>query len=137
MKRVFLFVPLLLLGACTSSVAIPADKYGVLLRFGEIKEAVQGPAMLDKAFAVEHVILINKEYSIKLNNDQYLVRYQVVDPKRYFLLVHGNGSILELVEKELARQSLQGKAVASEAKLHALIESMKLPIRVERTQRAG
>jgi hypothetical protein len=138
MQRAFLLASLLALNACTSSVHVPAEKYGLLFRLGEIKQTAPGPATLDKVFMMEHVILIDKEYTIELNNGQYVVRYEVVDPGTYFQTVHGNDSILGLLEKELARQSLRGNATDSQAKLHTLIESMKLPIKVLRvTKRAA
>ncbi len=62
--RILIFSFLLLLSACTSSVDIPAEMYGVLLHFGEVKGSVSGPSKLSKTFLVDQIVLINKEYSI-------------------------------------------------------------------------
>ncbi len=132
MNRIFGLASLLLLTACTKLVPVPSDSYAILLRFGEIKKAVSGPAQIDMAPFIDHLRLIDKEHVIVLNDGQYSIRYLVVDPSKYYMLLGGNRSILPFLEKELARGSLKGKAINSQDELYDLIEEMKLPIKILR-----
>jgi hypothetical protein len=127
MKYFILAIALLLTG-CTTVIDIPEDKHGVLLRFGEIRGSVAGPAKLHKTVLIEHIVLINKVFELKVNEGQYAIRYKVTDPERYFRMMGGNRSILVLLERELAKRSLKGEAVHSEEQLLGIIKSVDLPI---------
>jgi hypothetical protein len=132
MSRIFLLAPLLL-SACTKPADIPSDSYGLLLRFGEIKKVVVGPAQIDAAPVIDTLLLIEKSHTLELNEGQYSIRYMIVDPTKYYMVFGGNRSIWHALENELARQSLKGKAINSQAELYDLVEGMKLPIKVLRT----
>lgn len=133
MSRFFRLAPLLLLSACTKPVDVPSDSYGLLLRFGEIKKVVAGPAQIEAAPIIDSLLLIEKAHALELNDGQYSIRYMVTDPKGYYMVLGGNRSIWHTLEKELARQSLKGKAINSQGELYDLVEGMKLPIKVLRT----
>ena len=120
----------LLLSGCTSSIDIPEDQYGLLFRFGEIQTSASGPAKIDKAFFIEHVVLIDKLFELKMDEGRYLVRYEVTDPKRYYKVTGGNRTISGILGRELARLSLRGKAIHTQSQLHEVIEDMNLPIHI-------
>lgn len=130
MRLILIMFILLGLSACSRTIEVPKDQFGVLLYMGEIKSSVSGPAKLEKGFLFSYVSLINKREKIELNNGKYIIEYEVIDPEQYYKLMGGNRTILGSLEKEIAKQAINGKAIKSIYDLYELIDNLKLPIRI-------
>ncbi|MEO9522688.1 MULTISPECIES: hypothetical protein [Marinobacter] len=129
MKHMVLVLVFLLAG-CTSSIDVPENQYAVLFRFGEIQSSTPGPAIIDKTVFIEHVVLIDKLFELKVDEGRYVVRYEVTDPERYYKVTGGNRAISGILETELERLSLQGTAIHTQSQLHEVIDDMELPIHI-------
>ncbi|HQS60041.1 MAG TPA: hypothetical protein PKZ37_16815 [Gallionellaceae bacterium] len=131
MKLLFIVCTLVFLSACSKTIDIPKEEYGVLLRLGEIQSSVSGPATLEKAFLIESVRFIEKKKKFELGNGKYIIEYEILDPEEYYKLM-GNRSMEEILEKRIAKQALNGKAINSKYDLFEIIDSIKLPIKLEK-----
>lgn len=130
MRLMLIMCTLLVLTACTRTVEVPENQFGVLLYMGEIKGSVSGPAKLEQGFLFGSVRLINKRERVELNNGKYIIEYEVVDPEQYYEMMGGNRNILEFLEKGIAKQALNGKAIKSVYDLYEIIDNSKLPIKI-------
>ncbi|OYY40383.1 MAG: hypothetical protein B7Y56_15950 [Gallionellales bacterium 35-53-114] len=101
------------------------------MRLGEIQSSVSGPATLEKAFLIESVRFIEKKKKFELGNGKYIIEYEILDPEEYYKLM-GNRSMEEILEKRIAKQALNGKAINSKYDLFEIIDSIKLPIKLEK-----
>ncbi len=119
------------LTACSESVEVPEDKFGILFRMGEIETSISGPATLEVNPIGSNVLLVKKEDEIVLGNGEFIIRYRIVDPKKYYLVTRGKLNLVEVVEKELAKYALKGEPVNTKELLNKMIEGMGLPIILE------
>jgi hypothetical protein len=133
LKICFFFLALLALTGCTKNIDVPADQYGIVIRFGEIIKTVEGPKKIDNAYIFDVVRYIRKKDQISLGKGKYTIPYNVTDPIKYYLMCEGNNSrFLFIVEKEIANRAVNGYSVNSRKTIIKIMEDMKLPIEIEK-----
>lgn len=121
LRTIIVFGLVGLLSACSKEVNIPSDKYGVLLRFGEVVGHVAGPAAMGKQIFVESVVLLDKKNEIVINGTRYA--YVITDPAEYYKRF-GLGE--ERLEIHIANNIL--KRSQTRQHIEELIETESLPI---------
>jgi len=131
MRLISIFLVLFTLSACSETVKVPEDKFGILFRLGEIKTSVSGPATLEINF-LNTVHLVNKEDKIELGNGKFIIRYRIADPIKYYLTTGDNKpNLVKIIEKKLVNYALKGEPVNTKEHLYKMIEDMGLPIILE------
>src|SRR5690606_39267587 len=104
------FLIFLSLAGCTKEVSVDSGEYGVLVRYGEIVGHVKGPGSINTTPFIETVIHIDVENEILLSDGKYKIRYKVIDPEKFLAMTGSQkGGFKMLLEREIAKQAMQGK----------------------------
>jgi hypothetical protein len=131
-RIIFITLALFILTGCSQQIDVPENQYAILFHMGEIKKTVSGPVTIEKGFMFEHVRFINKKDSVELGGGRFIVHYSVSEPEMYYRVIGSNCKLYSLIEKELARQALDGKIVNTPELLFNMIKDMSLPIDLEK-----
>ena len=128
---IFLFMLVFVTG-CTQTVDVPEDKYGLLFKTGKIIKTVSGPAVLEKRFPFERVGFIPKKDTVELARGRFVVHYSITEPEKYYRELGSSCRFYRRIEKELANHALAGKLVNTHVLLFEMIDSMGLPIKLDK-----
>lgn len=124
-KYILLLASTILLVACSKSVEIPNDKYGLLLQYGKVESYVSGPAIVEKKYFIESVVFLDKKNDALINDDR--ISYLVTDPIDYYKRFGlGRDRFQQFLSDKMKNRTVQN----TRASVLELIEELKLPIQL-------
>lgn len=134
MRVLVAFIAISVLSGCSKTVNVPEGKYGLVFYLGKIENVIEGPAQANMSLVLGNMQYVNKREEINLGNGAYIIYYEVLDPKEYYIkTAGGSASYIEQKVKDIvAKMSLSGTAIKSKNQLIEIIEEMKLPIKIDK-----